>query len=60
MTTIKELKEAIDTLPDDMEVEVLKRIEYPYASGTGWTELELGPFSDNLQVIGGTLYIGED
>jgi hypothetical protein len=60
MCTVKELKEYLNSLPDDMEVEVPKQCYKSYDVYTTWVSLDIEKFSDNCNVYNDTLYFGED
>jgi hypothetical protein len=59
MTTVKELKEFLETLPEDMSVEVLEEYASGWEVSTRWVSLELDTYCSNCCVYGGALYIGE-
>jgi hypothetical protein len=59
MTTVKDLREFLAGLPDDTVVEVLQEFTSGWSTGTRWADLDLAPYSDNCETLGGTLYLGE-
>lgn len=60
MCTAKELITYLQTLPSDMEVEILQKFDGNYYTGTKWESLELGAYSDSCNVYTDILYLGED
>jgi hypothetical protein len=60
--TVKDLKKFLETLPEDMPVDVLKEVTREYDTFTTWIPLVL-PTKDspygNCDVCGKTLEIGE-
>lgn len=62
MCTVKELKDYLNTLPEDATVEVLKKIRGQYENYTEWSILEIDGSSDSCYFDDSTniLYLGED
>lgn len=65
MTTVKQLREFLATLPDDTEVRVLETITRNWETYTKFVPLELPekadhPFTNNLSVFGNHLDLGEE
>lgn len=59
MTTVKQLREYLATLPDDMEVEVLKEKHAHWQTWTEWVPLVIHPYTGNTNLVGNTLELGE-
>lgn len=51
MTTAQQMIDYLSTLPPDTEIEVLERYTCGYETGTRWVPLELGPYSDTMDLI---------
>lgn len=51
MTTARELIEYLSTLPPDTEIEVLEAYRAHYDTITRWEPLELGPYSNTMDLI---------
>ncbi|SAK95670.1 hypothetical protein AWB76_07174 [Caballeronia temeraria] len=65
MTTVKQLKEYLETLPEDTEVSVACQYSGSYYNGTEWRDMDLDQYEGNVEhiagteVVPGTLYIGD-
>jgi hypothetical protein len=65
LTTVKELKAYLETLPEDTEVTVACQYSGSYYIGTEWREMNLHPYEGNVdyhagtEVVPGTLYLGD-
>jgi hypothetical protein len=65
LTTVKELKAYLETLPEDTEVRVACQYSGSYYNGTAWREMNLHPYEGNVEhfpdwVDGpGVLYLGD-
>jgi hypothetical protein len=66
LTTVKELKAYLETLPEDTEVNVACQYSGSYYyDGTEWRDMNLHPYEGNVEYImgtegvPGTLYLGD-
>ena len=51
MTTAREMIDYLSTLPPNTEIEVLERYSAGYETGTRWVALELGPYSNSMDLL---------
>jgi hypothetical protein len=59
-TTVKQLKEYLETLSDDVTVEAVTVYDGAWCREARFDPLDLEKYSDNVNVYGGTLYLGKD
>lgn len=59
MTTVKKLKEYLDTLPENMVVQVLRERTHGWATTTDWVDLEIHPYTGGTNIVGNVLELGE-
>ena len=60
MCTAKELITYLQTLPEDTKVLVLHEYSRHYELQTRRDDLDIEKYSDNCELLGNTLYLGED
>jgi len=59
MTTVAEFITYLETLPSETTVEVLQEYTGSYYTSTCYVDLDLGKYSENCDLLGTTLHLGD-